>query len=119
MKERRPAKWLQNLILSDLRNARWKGMESQLGNIGDDVGVVDDGGSYAPTSPISSPLPSSLGEPEDVGNLEDVEKSEHGQFEGTGAMIATGREVSEIIGSLKGDQVQLLPSSSMPWRLVG
>ena len=60
--------------------------------------------------------------PEDVCSLEDVEPERGYLFEGTGAMIATGREVSEIIGSLErgpGAIASILESSLKLWRLRG
>ena len=63
-----------------------------------EVGELSDGAEscdYAPTSRTASPLPSSIGDPDDLG---DPNELEHGHmFEGTGAMIASGKKISDVI----------------------
>ena len=63
-----------------------------------EVGELSDGSEscdYAPTSRTASPLPSSIGDPDDLG---DPNELEHGHmFEGTGAMIASGKKISDVI----------------------
>ena len=66
-------------------------------------GEVNDGNSdgYAPTTPINSPLPSSVGDPDDLGDPNEIDPDQEPSTEGIGAMIASGNKVSKIIETVE------------------